>query len=1062
MKGLGGIFFILRRTRRAGLAGWSPRSLPGFIVAIAGIFLMMQSGRGMDFIKSLNDDRSWRRIDNQQNLSIAGSNILYVTPGFRDRVWLTHKDSNFISGTDGYSAEILSLQDNPQVRIIESRTGQVWTHTPSEILLLHNNRWTILPISSTGISEDIVSILPAEYNHVLVLLGGALFELDLLNNVTRSLISPGEIDIGRFKDIRLARDQGAWIIGDKGLARIPPPIRNLTRNFGYSIMKLPPDWNLTLTESFFEIEPGHALIQANLTSSPEEEEDVRLPSLASWDGKNWRIAISEFSGWEQLIPAGNRQAILTASPLPVEITHIPQENSARIQDIACLPDGSWVIATDRGFFKETENLWKKFSNIKTFQILEVDESENAAYALTSEGFSVIRETGDVHTSPWPGELAESGLTPAELRVRQLDSSRFWIQLENSDWVLDTRTASWTPQQLPSVSDGSTRVPNRPVLNETGEFLTLWAQRSPAGQEIFGLDRNFDVRSIQPMTKFWPDAPAITDIAHDVGDALWVATNAGLAFYDAVNWTLYDFQMLEMPFPISDVQLSRRGPPLFACQDGIYEFNGQSFVRSLSSGNPVRQILQIQNGGLWAATESTIFRLVESSWISYGSPEDLSASDIYSVFEDRRRTIWVASDTGIFKYASHADYDPPESSIILTPQEIIPEKSGIILTTVAGTDKWNHTSPERLLFSYQVDNGDWTPFRENRVLLINNLQQGNHSILVRAMDRNGNMDASPARWDFKLIIPWHYDYRIVTMVIITSLSLLFLIWLALDRHLSLQRSYRRVEQIVEERTHQLEAANEQLLMHQKMRAIGALTAGIAHDFNSILSIVQGSAQIIKANLHKPEKISTRVERIETVVNQGSSLVKAMLGFTREKNIVLEVMDLAAVVGNTLEMLNDRRPEKVSLTFTTKCHPDGSLPPVVGNREFLQQILVNLILNAFDALDNEGRIEIVAANQDIFRDRIHIHALRPRLASAHVSLYIQDSGCGMSHEIMERAFEPFFTTKALSTKKGTGLGLSMVYELAQQMKFGLGVGSVEGEYSIFVIEIPVADESDQASK
>ena len=1054
MKVLGDIFCILRQTR---LAGRSPRSLPGFIVTAAGILLAMQCGRGMDFINSLNDDRSWRRIDNHQNLSIAGSDILYVTPGFRDRVWLTHKDSNFISGTDGYSAEILSLQDNPHVRIIESRTGQVWTHTPSEILLLHNNRWTILPISSTGISEEIVSILPAEYNHVLVLLKGALFELDLLNNVTRSLISPGEIDIGNFKDIRLARDQGGWIIGEKGLARIPPPIRNLTRNFGSSTMKLPPDWNMTLTQSFFEIEPGHVLIQADHTSSSEEEEE-KLPSLVSWDGKNWRIAIHEFSGWEQLIPTVNRHAIMTDVPLPVEIPNLDRSNSARIQDIACLPDGSWVIATDRGFFKETENLWKQFSKIETFQILTVDETQNSVYALTPEGFSAITEGGSDPAVPWPEELLGFGLTPADLHVRQLDDSRFWIQLTNSDWILDTRAKTWTRRELPSIPDGSTRVPSRPVLNETGEFLNLWAQRSPSGQEIFGLDRNYDVRSIQPITKFWPDAPAITDIAHDVGDALWVATNAGLAFYDAVNWTLYDFQMLDMPFPVSDVQLSRRGPPLFACQDGIFEFNGQSFVRSLSSGKPVRQMLQIQNGGLWAATESTIFRLVESSWVSYGTPEALSASNIHSVFEDRRRTIWVASDSGIFKYVSNADYDPPESSIILTPQEIIPEKSGIIISTVAGADKWNHTSPDRLLFSYQIDNGDWTPFRENRVLLINNLQQGNHSILVRAMDRNGNIDSSPARWDFKLIIPWHYDYRIVTMVIITSLSLLFLIWLALDRHLSLQRSYRRVEQIVEERTNQLEAANEQLLMHQKMRAIGALTAGIAHDFNSILSIVQGSAQIIKANLHKPEKISTRVERIETVVNQGSSLVKAMLGFTREKNIVLEVLDLEAVVGNTLEILNDKRPENVSLTFTSKCHPDSTLPPVVGNREFLQQILVNLILNAFDALDNEGRIEIVAADQDIFSDRIHIHALRPGPASAHVSLYIEDSGCGMSHEIMERAFEPFFTTKALSTKKGTGLGLSMVYELAQQMKFGLGVGSLEGEYSIFVIEIPVAEDAD----
>ena len=110
--------------------------------------------------------------------------------------------------------------------------------------------------------------------------------------------------------------------------------------------------------------------------------------------------------------------------------------------------------------------------------------------------------------------------------------------------------------------------------------------------------------------------------------------------------------------------------------------------------------------------------------------------------------------------------------------------------------------------------------------------------------------------------------------------LFFAGLAFNRHRQLLRSYAEVEEKVAQRTRELESANRQLLHSQKMNALGTLAAGIAHDFNNILSIIKGSAQIIEDNLDNPAKVSTRVNRINTVVEQGAGIVKAMLGFSRE--------------------------------------------------------------------------------------------------------------------------------------------------------------------------------------
>ena len=279
-------------------------------------------------------------------------------------------------------------------------------------------------------------------------------------------------------------------------------------------------------------------------------------------------------------------------------------------------------------------------------------------------------------------------------------------------------------------------------------------------------------------------------------------------------------------------------------------------------------------------------------------------------------------------------------------------------------------------------------------------------------------------------------------------------LAWRRHRALVLSYAQVEKQVAQRTKELEMVNRELLQSQKMRALGTLAAGIAHDFNNILSIVKGSAQIIEDNLDSPEKIRTRADRIKTVVNQGSSVVQALLGFSRESDEILEACEINPVVDGTLKLLGDRFLREVELSFDR----GPALPPVRASQNLIQQILLNFIFNAAESMNGRKRVVITTARAGRLPEWM---ALQPGAAPAYVAVAVRDFGCGIAPEHLPRVFEPFFTTKALSTRRGTGLGLSVVYELAKKMEAGLALESTVGQGSVFSLILPAQAEASTPS-
>ncbi|HVY69881.1 MAG TPA: ATP-binding protein, partial [Verrucomicrobiae bacterium] len=361
-------------------------------------------------------------------------------------------------------------------------------------------------------------------------------------------------------------------------------------------------------------------------------------------------------------------------------------------------------------------------------------------------------------------------------------------------------------------------------------------------------------------------------------------------------------------------------------------------------------------------------------------------------------------------------------------------------------KWKNSPVERLLYSYRLDGSPWSPFSPEPTATFQDLAAGKHRVEVRAMDRNWNIERSPQFLEFDVSLPWRRDPRLIGISIGGLTIILFLAGLAVNRHLRLLRGYAEIEKIVSQRTEQLDRAHQELLHTQKMRALGTMAAGVAHDFNNILSIVKGSTQIIENNLENRDKVQTRLNRIKMVVEQGSAIVKTILGLSQATVQTRVPYEVKALLADTNKLLGDRFLSGV----TVVTEAESGLPPVLGVKDLVQQILLNLLVNASEAMGGNGKIIIRAIARPAPPSGL---VLAPAAASRYVLISVQDSGTGIAPDVLPRIFEPFFTTKALSTKRGTGLGLSMVYELAKEMGCGIKVTSEPGQGATFTIILPV---------
>ncbi|MCJ7618373.1 MAG: ATP-binding protein [Desulfobacterales bacterium] len=247
---------------------------------------------------------------------------------------------------------------------------------------------------------------------------------------------------------------------------------------------------------------------------------------------------------------------------------------------------------------------------------------------------------------------------------------------------------------------------------------------------------------------------------------------------------------------------------------------------------------------------------------------------------------------------------------------------------------------------------------------------------------------------------------------------------------------------------------QLMQAQKMEAIGRLSGGIAHDFNNLLTTIIGYCEIILITIPKDDPIKEKIEFIHAAGEKAATLTHQLLAFSRKQVLKLKPVNLNKIVENMGKMTARIIGEDVKLQFKTNL-PIGN---IIADSGQIEQILMNLAVNARDAMPNGGSLIIETA--EVFLDNefaIRHEGLKP---GSYIMLAVTDTGEGMTQEVQKKIFEPFFTTKELG--KGTGLGLATIFGIVKQHNGYINVYSESGSGTTFKIYLPLAGEAKEEKK
>lgn len=247
--------------------------------------------------------------------------------------------------------------------------------------------------------------------------------------------------------------------------------------------------------------------------------------------------------------------------------------------------------------------------------------------------------------------------------------------------------------------------------------------------------------------------------------------------------------------------------------------------------------------------------------------------------------------------------------------------------------------------------------------------------------------------------------------------------------------------------QLAPASEEGRQAGKMEVVGRLVGGVAHDFANLVTLIGGYGEILLNRIGDADPLRPELEEIRRAANRGARLTTQLLGFARSQAVQPKALDLNTVVEDMRRMLRPIIEEHVELQTTL----NPSLDRVLADPGQMEQVVMNLILNARDAMPKGGRIRVETYNCDLDEETARQHGMASGRA---VMLTISDTGHGMESGILERVFEPFFTTKEKG--KGTGLGLSTVRAIIQESHGDIWVRSIPGAGTTFFVCLPRAQQ------
>ena len=728
-----------------------------------------------------------------------------------------------------------------------------------------------------------------------------------------------------------------------------------------------------------------------------------------------------------------------------------RELAGRLYNLMADSDGGFWLATSTGLAHHVPTLWSTPRELASFTrpASTIFQARNGDLFIQHDNELLRRHEGHWRAFRLPlGH--EGGLVRTDAMAEMPDGRILLGGRPTPAMLFDRERGTFSPLVHP-------RGWFVEVLNQarTGGVWVLTTETESQRRHLERFDGTH-FEDVATGSDRWRTLPPRSVV--DLADGGWIVVPDGDGYGEGRGHTLRTVGAADgVPLsPIVALEVSP-GRLWFGSRDDLFERAGASW-RLLRSGlQSVRSIVRGRDGTVWVGSASGVHRLRDGVWLGSEAAEGLPDGAVFDVFEDTDGDVWATTLVGIARLEPTVDREPPETWVDeANPREAPP--SGDVRVTFRGMDRWQMSPAGRLLYSWRTDGGPWSAFAPVATASITGLVRGQHVLEVRAMDRAGNVDPTPATFSFTVLTPWYLAPGFVVVGLASLGTTAALIVMVASRH-------RRLERLVEERTGALAGANVQLReqiereriieeerarleaqlnQSQKLEAIGRLAGGVAHDFNNLLSVIGSYSELMLDELPPDAELRTPAAEIAKASDRAAALTRQLLAFSRHQVVDAHPVDLNTVVADVQRMLRRLVGENIDLAFV----PAAGLWRVLADRGQIEQVLFNLAANARDAMPGGGTLTIRTANVDLAADfaRVNVGAA----AGPHVRLGVADTGVGMDAATASRVFEPFFTTKTAGL--GSGLGLATVYGIVKRAGGFIHVESEPERGTSFSIYLP----------
>ncbi len=726
----------------------------------------------------------WRFITSLDGLRESWiSSITFDSDG---RLLINHGDVSEMSIYDGYLISRLP-SPGPGVEIQEDPAGQLWSVKPFSgggFLKFEKGKWILFPLPSDQHSISITPNTPF-YPHsqktILFVTPEALFAYSPRNQNLQALKNSSETELEHFYDLKPAKSEGCWITGEKGLALFFP---ERDSNSNWQEYLLPQNYQFTPRSTLFEDSSGNCYIAGMM--------DNRDQSVAlQFDGTNWiPLDVPIPANFTAIWPGNDDVWVQTVrfSQVPLyqvsqsAVIPIPNNRvlSGAFHDILPQSNGTFFLATSHGLAFHAPTIWRTPLSMSEFPFpfFSITEDESGRiYFLSRTHLFVLDEKNWKQYSipeqyisnyilgnlyPFSDDEVILKSTGGNLLVFQPSTAQFrTIEYPNNDYFMTS------------------------VKRRDGKTWTLVFDEKKRTHRLDIFDGRQNEIVIPEI-----DSGIIGNIRaiyEDQNGVIWIGGLKGLAVFR--HNKLHYLSQLDGytgngVFCILEVG---GGVIWIGCRDKIIAFDGSTWKEIRTTGlETVRDMIQSKDESIWVASGTGIHCFKNGSWITNTYEDGLPDGVPQTIFQDSQGRIWAGTTLGISRYYPEADREPPDTFISTDKNLKETPPDGEVRFILDGADKWKQVHSERLLYSYRFDEGEWSSFSPQTVVSATGFTAGQHSFEVKAMDRNWNIDPSPASFDFEVLLPWYQQPSFIGIIILAFLSILVSLGYALSRYLWLEK------------------------------------------------------------------------------------------------------------------------------------------------------------------------------------------------------------------------------------------------------------------------------------